>query len=254
LYGTFGTAEELRLLVTQHLPKIVAEVSAGLQGPTSATGLTLAHSGSGARVLFSQTNGDLSAKEIELLWNAAKDAAGEVLYTRTLDGESIRTNGRQFLENADARTGAEWIAAFRSLQDRGFIEPLSYGSDFSQVTGDGYRAADELGGFARWDAKSIELRARYMNAPDDEVTLSCKGVIAIPPRYFEDPIGGDRSIQRSLKEPRTLFVEGIGAEAMLTWNPTEVEFLDSANGQTQKFQVGGMEFLQPGSLKLPIVA
>jgi hypothetical protein len=254
LYGTFGTAEELRLRVTQHLPKIVAEVSAGLESPTSATGSAQAHSGNGARVALSETNDDLSPKEIELLWNAAKDPSGEILHTRTMDGESIRSNGRQFLENADARTGAEWVAAFRSLQDRGFIEPLSYGSDFFQVTGDGYRTADKLEGFARWDAKSIVLRARYMNAPDDEVTLACKGIIAIPPRYFEDQIGADRSVQRSLKEPRTLLVEEIGSKLALAWNPTEVEFLDSAGGQTQKFQVGVIEFLQPGSLKLPIVS
>jgi hypothetical protein len=254
LYGTFGTAEELRLLVTQHLPKIVADVSAGLESPASATALPQAHSGNGARVAFSQTNNDLSAKEIELLWNAAKDPSGEILHTRTLDGESIRTNGRQFLENADARTGTEWVAAFRSLQDRGFIEPLSYGSDLFQVAGDGYRAADELEGFARWDAKSIVLRARYMNTRDDEVTVACQGIIAIPPRYFGDQIGADRSVQRSLKEPRTLVVEGIGSKPTLAWNPTEVEFLDSVSGETQRFEVTGMEFLQPGSLKLPIVA
>jgi hypothetical protein len=158
------------------------------------------------------------------------------------------------LENADARTGAEWVAAFRSLQDRGFIEPLSYGSDFFHVTGDGYRAADELEGFARWDAKSIVVRARNMKAPDDEVTFSCKGIIAIPARYREDQIGADRSVQRSLKEPRTLLVEGIDSNPMLAWNPTEVEFLDSVSSQTQKFLVGGMEFVQRGNLKLPIVA
>lgn len=253
LYGTFGTAEELRLLLTQHLPKIVDDVSAGLEGSGSATGPARGRSGNGARSAFSQTTSDLSAKEIEILWNAAKDPRGEILHTRTLDGESIQTNGRQFLENADARTGAEWLAAFRSLQDVGFIEPLSYGGDLFHVTGDGYRAADDLEGFARWDAKSIVLRARYMNAPDDNVTLTCKGIIAIPPRYFEDQIGAGRSVQQSLKEPRTLLVEGIGSKPTLAWNPTEVEFLDSASGQTQRFQVRGMEFLQPGSLKLPIV-
>jgi hypothetical protein len=254
LYGTFGTAEELRLLVTQHLPKIVAEVSAGLEGHGSTTRSVQAHSNDVGRVAFPKTNGELSPKEIELLWTAKKDPSGQIVNTRTLDGESIRTNGRQFLEDADARTGAEWVAAFRGLQDRGFIEPLSYGSDFFQVTGDGYRAGDELEGFDRWDAKSIALRAHYMNAPDDEVTFTCNGVVAIPPRYFEDEIGADRSVQRSLKEPRSLLVEGIGSKPTLAWSPTEAEFLDSASGQTQKFQVGGIEFLQPGSLKLPIVA
>jgi len=254
LFGRFRTPEELRRLVTQHLPKIVAEVCQRIGDVTPWTGSSPTHRGTGPQVAFLQTTNDLSPKEIELLWNAAKDPRGELLHTRTLDGESIRTNGRQFLENADARTGAEWVAAFRSLQDRGFIEPLSYGSDFFQVAGDGYRAADELEGFARWDAKSIVVRARYMKAPDDEVTFSCKGIIAIPARYFEDQIGAGRSVQRSLKEPRTLLVEGIDSKPMLAWNPTEVEFLDSVSGQTQKFLVGGMEFVQRGNLKLPIVA
>lgn len=93
-----------------------------------------------------------------------------------------------------------------------------------------------------------------MNVPGEEVTLTCKGIIALPPRYFEDQIGADRSVQRSLKEPCTLLLEGIGSKPTLARNATEVEFLDSASGQNQKFQVTGMEFLQPGSLKLPIVA
>jgi TIR domain len=67
------------------------------------------------------TRGDLSPKEIELLWSAAKDP-GEILHNKTLDGESIRVNGRQFLAGVDARTGAEWVAAFRKLQERGYIE------------------------------------------------------------------------------------------------------------------------------------
>jgi hypothetical protein len=120
---------------------------------------------------------DLSPKEIELLWNAAKDPSGEILHTRTLDGESIRTNGIQFLESADARTGAEWVAALRRLEERGYLEPLSYDSDFFRVTGDGYQAADALETFARWDARSIVLRAHYFRSPSDEITLSCTGVI-----------------------------------------------------------------------------
>jgi hypothetical protein len=254
LFGKFRTPEDLRRLVTQHLPKIVAEVCQRIGDVTPRTGSSPTPRGTGPQVAFSQTTDDLSPKEIELLWNAAKDPRGEMLHTRTFDGESIRINGRQFLENVDARTGADWVAAFRRLQNRGFIEPLSSGSNFFHLTGEGYRAADETEGFARWDATSIIVRARYMKAPDDEVTFSCKGIIAIPARYFEDQIGADRSVQRSLKEPHTLLVEGIDSKTMPAWNPTEVEFLDSISGQTRKFLVGGMEFVQRGNLKLPIVA
>ncbi len=251
LYGTFRTPDELRLRVMQHLPRIVAEVSGGGEVLTSGTDKP-SYRNNGAPSPLSQSD-DLSPKEIELLWNAAKDVCGELLYTRTFDGESIRTNGRQFLENVDARTGAEWIAAFRNLHERSLIEPLSLDSDFFRLTGEGYRAADDLHEFARWDAKSVLLRGRYMNAPSDEYTVSCKGIIAIPPRYFDDTVGADRSVQRSLKEPRSLFIEGIDCKPEFDWEPTEVEFLDGESGQSQTFQVRGMEFVSPASLRMPII-
>jgi hypothetical protein len=202
----------------------------------------------------SRTTDDLSTKEIELLWNAARDSSGQILHTITLDGESIRTNGIQFLENADARSAAEWITAFGNMQRRGFIEPVSYGSDFFRVTGDGYLAADGVEEFARWDASSVVLRAHYVNAHSDEFNLSCNGVIAIPARYFDDQTGADRAVQRSLKEPPSLIVEGITSKPDLAWRPTGIEFFDHATKQVHTFRVEGMEFVQPLSLKLPLAA
>jgi hypothetical protein len=202
----------------------------------------------------SHTGADLSAREIELLWNAAKDSSGQILHTATLDGESIRTNGIQFLENADARTAAEWITAFGNLEKRGFIEPLSYDSDFFRVTGDGHRVADSVEEFARWDTKSVVLRAHYLNARSEELTLSCTCVIAIPARYFEDRIGADGTVQRSLKEPPSLIVEGIASKPRFAWRPTEIEFFDQVSKQVQSFRVEGMEFVQPRCLKLSLDA
>jgi len=253
LYSTFRTTEDLRRLVVQHLPKIVAEVSGNpneLKSGISPTGTYR-----NTTTLFfapSQTSEDLSVKEIELLWNAANDPSGEILHTHTLDGESIRTNGKQFLENVDARTGAEWTTAFRRLHERGYIEPLSHDSDFFRLTADGYAAADELQEFARWDAKSAVLRAHYMNATSDEYTLSCRGIIAIPPRYFPDRVGADGSVQTSLREPRSLLVEGIGSKPTMDWSPTEIEFFDPASGQVQRFGIEGMEFVRHASLKLAL--
>jgi hypothetical protein len=196
---------------------------------------------------------DLSPKEIELLWNATKDPRGEILHSRTLDGEGIRANGSHFLKDADARTGAEWLGALRSLDDRGFIEPLSDDSDFFKVTADGYAAADQLQEFVRWSAHSIVLRAYYLNAETQEHTLTCRGIVAIPACYYSDQIGADRSIQRSLKEPRSVLVEGIASRPSFNWEPNEIEFIDNENGQVQKFKVEGMEFIPPASLKPPIV-
>jgi hypothetical protein len=254
LYSRFDTADDLRRLVTQHLPKIVSEVYEALRNAKPKTTGNDRDRSSSRDFAPSRASETLSPKEMELLWNAVKDPRGEVLHSQTMDGEGIRANGRHFLQYADARTGAEWIGALRGLEDRGFIERMSPDSDFFKVTREGYRAADELQEFSRWDAKSVVLRARYMNAPSEEYALSCKGIVAIPPSYFEDQTGADGAVMRNLKERRSLLVEGVGTKPALDWKPTEIEFVDDTSGQVQKFEVEGMEFVRPASLKLGIVA
>src|SRR6202041_3246307 len=135
---------------------------------------------------------------------------------------------RHFLEGSDARTASEWLSALGGLEDRGFIEALSDDHDLFRVTGEGYAAADQLHEFARWDAHSITLRAYYMNAAAQEHTLDCKGIIAIPATYYPDQVGADLSVQRSLKERRSLLVNGVVSAPGVDWQPTDVEFVDSA--------------------------
>jgi len=195
---------------------------------------------------------DLNFKEIELLWTVSKDREGQILHSRLLDGEDIGANGRHFLQSADARTAAEWRGAIRRLEDRGPIEPLSDDRDFFRLTDRGYEAAGGLDEFVRWSAEAIVLRAHYVKAPVEERTFSCKGVLAIPARYFDDQVGADGAVMRSLKEPRSLLVEGIDSRPLGSWEPNEVEFVDAADGQIQRFQIDGMQFLAPEYLKLPI--
>jgi len=202
---------------------------------------------------FSKTDKDLDPRETELLWNAARDPQGQILHSETLNGEGLRAHDRQFLEGADARSAAEWLGALRRLEDRGFVEPLSDDRDFFRVTGEGYEAADHLQEFHRWDAEAIVLRAHYLNAPTEERTVACTGVIAMPPRYFDDQVGLDGSVMRSLKERRSLLVEGIDQRPLEGWNPTEAEFKDAITGQLERFRVDGMQFLLPARLKLPIL-
>jgi TIR domain len=201
----------------------------------------------------SQDGEDLSPREIELLWKAAKDSRGEILHSRTFAGEGIRTNGRHFLRDADARTAAEWLGALRHLEDRGFIEPLSTERSFFIVTDKGYEAADHLAEFARWNVEAIVLRTHHVNALSEEHTLSCKAIIAIPARYFDDQLGADGSVMRSLKERRSLLVEGINPMPLASWSPSEVELKDTVDGRGERFQVDGMRFLPAASLKLPIL-
>jgi TIR domain len=206
---------------------------------------------SGKATFSSYVNRDLNPKEIELLWTAAQDTRGEILYSKTLDGEGLRTNGRHFLNNADARSAMEWLGALRGLEDLGFIEPLSQARDFFRLTGQGYEAADRLEGFRRWSADTVVLRAHYFNASPSEHVVSCKGVIALPPTYFDSAASGDAGGMRSLKEPRTVFVEGVDVAPQLDWSPNEVEFVDASTGNTHSFRVREMQ-LRRRCLKLAL--
>lgn len=193
---------------------------------------------------------DLSPREIELLWNAVQ--AGELLHSTTFDGEAMRTGDRQFLDGVDARTAAEWLGALRSLENRGFVEPLSSDRDFFRVTDGGYEAADEFEGFARWNANAIVLRAYDLKVPTREAVLSCTGIVALPAVFYPDQNGMDGSVARSLKQPRSLLVEGIDKKATPSWQPTDVEFRDESTGSIEQFQVGGFEIVR-STLKLGLV-
>jgi hypothetical protein len=265
LYFTYGNAEDLRRLVTQHLPKIITgieeamgKVSVAVVQDNAARTKPKAPSPRrnrpGHRAMSIEDIGELSPKEIELLWNAAKDPDGDLLHSNTFDGEGLRTNGRHFLKDADIRAAAEWLAAFRLLEDRGLIAPLSDERSFFKVTGEGYGVADELEDFAHWDASSVVIRAHYMNAKKDEISLQCKRVIAIPATYYPDQVGADRFVTRNLKERRSLLVEGVSPKPLIDWTPNEVEFTDTITGRCESFRVEGATFTRPGTLTLPIVS
>ncbi len=263
LFSTYDGVDDLARRVTQHLPKIVAAVEesmrTGVVTPPApelnqqrAEAVPPRRKRPSARVMSIEEVGELSPKEIELLWNAAKDPNGDFLYSRTLQGEDIRTNGKHFLVDADARTTAEWLTALRHLEDRGLIEALSEERSFFKVTGEGYAVADELQDFAEWRTSSILLRAYYMNADSREATLECKRVIAIPATYYADQVGADLHVMRSMKARRSLIIEGIAAKPAISWEPTDISFTDSASGRTEDFRVDGMTFQRPSILKLPI--
>jgi hypothetical protein len=126
--------------------------------------------------------------------------------------------------------------------------------DLFKLTGGGYAAADQLEDFARWDAHSITLRAYYMNADAQELKLACKGIVALPVTYYPDQFGANLSVQRSLKERRSLLVEGLGSMPSIDWQPTDVEFMDDATGNVEAFRVDGMEYIRRDRLKLSIVS
>jgi hypothetical protein len=49
-------------------------------------------------------------------------------------------------------------------------------------------------------------------------------------------------------------VEGVEAPPNIKWTPTDVEFVDESTQQIESFRVGGLEYVHPGKLKLPLDA
>jgi hypothetical protein len=97
------------------------------------------------------------------------------------------------------------------------------------------------------------LRRGLRNGPSKEQSLTCMGIIAIPARYYDDQSGADGSVVRSLRERRSLVVEGVDQKPPDGWQPTEVEFVDQITGQVEHILVDGVEALPRSRLKLSIV-
>ena len=82
--------------------------------------------------------------------------------------------------------------------------------------------------------------------------MACNSLIALPATYYPDQVGVDGHRSRGMKQPRTLLVEGVGAPPNIKWTPTDVEFVDESTQQIESFRVGGLEYVHPGKLKLPL--
>jgi hypothetical protein len=201
---------------------------------------------------FLQLPDELSVKEHELLDAATNDPDEQITYRRSNGKEILQANGKSFLESANRRTQAAWLAAFRALQQRGLIEVSWEDRTAYHVTDSGYRASDGLGKFKRWKTNEILLRALYMNANPDSIVIKCSGVVEVPPTFYADNVGADGHIMRSLKQDRSLCIEGVerGVTDSLRWKPTDVSFTNDETGELVEFRVRGLRSAEPGSLLL----
>ena len=89
---------------------------------------------------------DLSNDARELLIEASKDSNGKVYYSRTMHGQTIQTNGREFIEQGNPRSTARWEQAVNDLAAQGLIEDRWHQGEVFAVTGKGYKVADHLKG------------------------------------------------------------------------------------------------------------
>jgi hypothetical protein len=200
------------------------------------------------------SDSDFSVKEWELLANAVKDPGGQIIHIKAIGGDGLAANGRNFIERGNPRSLAEWRSALMSLEGKGLVEGVGYNKDYFRVTGEGYALADQLGEFRRWDSKQITLEAHYIKGQADTVTLPCKGVIEIPEKYYPDQVGADGSVMRSIKERRSLLVNGVDSKTLdaLGWSPTDALFEDAATGKTERFQVERADSEETGAIRLEI--
>jgi hypothetical protein len=163
----------------------------------------------------------LSPKEQELLWNASQDSGGQIAHIKAIGGERLSVHNRIFPEQRDPRSKAEWFGALRSLVQRELVEGVGRDPDYYRLTDRGWQATDELTDFTVWDVTEVTLERRYMgNAEPDVLVLKCRKIVRIPVELYPD--------KTSVKEPKTLIVEGIDGIALqsLPFEPTHVSFID----------------------------
>ena len=105
------------------------------------------------------------------------------------------------------------------------------------------------------EVTEITLVAHYMNAADDTLTTDCRSISELPAEYYPDVVGADGSVQRSLKERRSLLVQGISSEALdaIKWEPTAVSFKDLRTGKPETLRIERIHTQEPGTLRLAVL-
>lgn len=198
---------------------------------------------------------ELSIKEHELLDAAVRDPYEQIRHTKSSGDELLVANGKSFLASGGRRAKAAWLAALRALEQRGLIEPAMPDRSAYHVTDAGYRTSDRLGAFIRWKTNEILLEALSMNADKDSLTIKCSGVVEVPATFYPDDVGADRHVMRSLKQDRSLWVEGVerGATDGIRWKPTDVSFTNEETGERVEFRVRAITTPEAGCVLLETV-
>lgn len=79
-----------------------------------------------------------------LLREASRDRTGTIMRLNIMQGLTIQTNGRQFIELRNPRSEAQWEAAVQELYSNGFIQDRGYKGEIFTVTNAGYELADKI--------------------------------------------------------------------------------------------------------------
>lgn len=95
-----------------------------------------------------------------------------------------------------------------------------------------------------------------MNADKDSIAIKCSGVVEVPATFYPDNVGADGHVMRSLKQDRSLWVEGVerGAIDGIRWKPTDVSFTNEETGERVEFRVRGVIIPETGCVLLETVS
>lgn len=104
----------------------------------------------------------ISSEAKTMLFEAANDKSGMILKTRTMDGTSLETNGRNLIPDQNPRTIAKWEYAIEELVDNHFIEERGCKGEVFAVTHQGYTYADSL--------KKQGITLQNFSSPDTSVS------------------------------------------------------------------------------------
>ena len=86
----------------------------------------------------------LSESAAVLLKEAKLDTTGLIIRKRMINGTTIKTNNKNYVNNNDMSSVLKWEAAVRELEYKGLIEDRNYNGEIYQLTPEGYRVADVL--------------------------------------------------------------------------------------------------------------
>ncbi|MEO1498499.1 MAG: toll/interleukin-1 receptor domain-containing protein [Planctomycetota bacterium] len=96
-----------------------------------------------ADVVGDSTTTELSEEAAAILLAAVEDD-GRVMHSRYMGGESLHAGRKSMISDPSPRTVAKWLGGLEDLLRRRFIKDLGHKGEVSEVTREGFSAADQL--------------------------------------------------------------------------------------------------------------
>ena len=102
-----------------------------------------------------------------------------------------------------------------------------------------------------WNVRELRIERRYFNGAPESLVLSCS-MIVLSELEARVQLGAGTASQRSIG-PAVATVRGTTKPLpRLSWQPTHVSFEDTETGESFAWEVGSVQDLEPGSLRIVV--